>query len=154
MVAMENFSQMVRGIRQAPWRVQRQWIGLMLLGVVIAVLLSVLYLNITVNAAIAGREIQFLNRAIEENMRRNADLSTQLAALTSVEAMRQRAEALGYRPVEPDEITYIVVPGYAGRLPVNLSSKPASRPRNLLRPEYSETLFDWLTRQIAAGVAP
>lgn len=151
---MENFSQMVRRIRQAPWRVQRQWIGLILLALVIMVLLSVLYLNITVNAAIAGREIQFLNRAIEENLRRNADLSTELAALTSVEAMRQRAEALGYRPVEPSEVTYIIVKGYAGKPPINLSSKPALRPSSLLRPEYSETLFDWLTRQIAAGVVP
>ncbi|MCS7011603.1 MAG: hypothetical protein N2049_10395 [Anaerolineales bacterium] len=151
---MQEFSRIVRTIRQAPWRIQRQWVGLLLLILVVVVLLSVIYLNVTVQATVTGREIQFLNHSIEENTRRNADLSTELAALTSVEAMRSRAEALGYQPVELEEVTYLIVPGYHGKPPVNLSV-PSSRPSpSLLRPEYYETLFDWITRQIAVGVRP
>lgn len=151
---MNDITQIVQKARQAPWRVQRQWIGLILLVIVLLAMTAGIYLNVTVRASIAGREIQFLSRQIEENKRTNADLETQLAALTSVENMQARAEALGYEPVSPDEITYITVPGYGGSAIVDLSSEENDTSPSLLQPEYSETLFDWFTRKIAAGVAP
>ncbi len=151
---MDDITQIVQKVRQAPWRVQRQWIGLILLGLVLVAMAAGIYLNVIVRASITGREIQMLTSQIEENKRLNADLVTQLAVLTSTENMRARAEALGFAPVSPDEITYIAVAGYQGKPPVDLSSGKANSQPSLLKPEYSETLFDWFTRTISAGVTP
>ncbi len=56
---MNNVTQIVQKVRQAPWRVQRQWIGLFLLGLVLVAMVAGIYLNVTVRATLAGREIQF-----------------------------------------------------------------------------------------------
>ena len=154
MTKMKNITQIVQKVRQAPWRVQRQWIGLLLLGLVLVTMVAGIYLNVTTRASINGREIQILTAEIDSNKRTNADQETELAALTSTEAMQARAVALGFGPVTPDEITYIAVPGYTGNQTVNLSTQASSPAPSLLQPEYSETLFDWFTRQISAGAQP
>jgi cell division protein FtsL len=154
MTKMNDITQIVQKVRQAPWRVQRQWIGLLLLGLVLVAMAAGIYLNVTVHSSITGREIQLLTGQIEENKRINADLMTQLAALTSTANMQARAEALGFAPVSPDEITYVPVAGYQGKPPVDLSDKRDNSQTSLLQPEYSETIFDWFTRKISAGVVP
>jgi len=151
---MTQLTQMVQKVRQAPWRVQRQWIGLILLVIVLLAMLAGIYLSVTVRAGIVGREIQFLSAQIEQNQQKNADLQTQLAALTAIQNMEARARALGFVPVSPEEITYIVVPGYVEKSLVDLSTVSQDDSVSLLQPEYFETLFDWLTRKIAVGVAP
>jgi cell division protein FtsL len=150
---MNNVTQMVQKVRQAPWREQRQWIGLFLLGLVLVAMVAAVYLNVTVRTAIAGREIQLLHAEIAEHQRTNADLEIQLAGLTSASAMRQRAEALGFEPAQPDEVIYVVVPGYAAPGAVDMSvHEPAGPPVPAILPEYNESLFDWFTRQLASSV--
>jgi cell division protein FtsL len=151
---MTQLTQMVQKVRQAPWRVQRQWIGLILLVIVLLAMLAGIYLSVTVRAGIVGREIQFLSAQIEQNQQKNADLQTQLAALTAIQNMEARARALGFVQVSPEEITYIVVPGYVEKSLVDLSTVSQDDSVSLLQSEYFETLFDWLTRKIAVGVAP
>ncbi len=46
--------------KQAPWRIQRQWIGTFLLAVLGIAMVAALYLDVTAQAAISGREIQDL----------------------------------------------------------------------------------------------
>ena len=150
---MNNVNRIVSKVRQAPWRVQRQWIGLFLLGVVLVTMVSALYLNVTVRIAVAGREIQMLEEDIATGERTNADLETELAGLTSAAAMQNRARALGFSPASPDEITYIYVAGYTPPSPVNLaetSGQVSETP--ILLSGYSETLFDWFTRKLTASI--
>ena len=66
---MNNVTQIVQTVRQANWRVQRQWIGLFLLGLVLIAMVAGIYLNITVRATLAGREIQMLQADIATNTR-------------------------------------------------------------------------------------
>ena len=149
---MNNVTQIVLKVRQAHWRVQRQWIGLFLLGLVLVAMVSGIYLNITVRATLAGREIQMLQSDMTNNRRTNSDLETQLASLSSVESVQQRAEALGFQPADPVDITYVVVPGYSPQTAVNMSSPGKNQPQALfLLPDYSESLFDWLTRKLASS---
>lgn len=156
---MNNVTRIVKKVRQAPWRVQRQWIGLFLLGLVLVAMVAAIYLNITVRTAIAGREIQVLQIKIADNQRSNADLESQLASLTSAGAMQSRAEILGFRPARPEDITYVVVPGYTRRTAVDMSI-PGRTSVNapVLLPDYTESLFDWFTRKLAvsspAGTRP
>lgn len=148
---MSNVTGIVQKVQQAPWRVQRQWIGLFLLGLVITAMLAGLYLSIATRTALAGRELQTLQDEIIENRRINADLETQLANLTSYTAMRERALAMGFRPAQPDEITYVFAPGYQPPAAVNLShSQPPAAATSLL-PAYRQSLLEWFSDQLAAS---
>jgi hypothetical protein len=131
--------------RQAPWRVQRQWAGLFLLGLLAFAMISALYLDVTSSAAIAGREIQRLRVEIATTQRLNADLETQLAVLLSKTVMEQRAYELGFRPAEAGEIHYLVVPGFARPAGVNLvASIPAVEAPTPIPAAYTQSLLDWL----------
>ncbi len=154
-ISMENVSQIVQKVRQAHWRVQRQWIGLFLLGLVAVSMVAGIYLNITVRATLAGREVQLLQPTLSSDLQKNSDLETQLARLTSVEAMEKRAEPLGFQPANPEDITYVVVPGYVPETAVNLSqpapTSQASTEKSVLLPDYTESLFDWIARALASS---
>jgi hypothetical protein len=149
---MSNVTQIVQNVRQAPWRVQRQWIGLFLLALVLMAMVAGLYLNVTVGASLAGRETIALQATITTNQRLNADLETQLAGLTSIGAMQGRAESMGFQPANPDEITYVTVPGFVPQSVVDLARQDApKRIVPLILPEYSESWFDYFLRKQAAS---
>ena len=149
---MNNVTQVVQKVRQAPWRVQHQWVGVFLLGLVLVAMVSGIYLNITVRATLAGREIQMLQSDITNNRRLISDSETQLASLTSSESMQQRAAALGFQPASLDDITYVVVPGYTPQTAIDMSDPGANKQQALvILPEYTESLFDWLTRELASS---
>jgi cell division protein FtsL len=149
---MNNVTQIVQKVHQAPWRVQRQWIGLFLVALVLMAMVAGIYLNITVRATMAGRETQTLRNEITTNQRVNADLETQLAGLISIEAMQQRADTMGFQPTSPDEITYVAVPGYVAQSAVDMSTPGASRPVvPIILPEYTESWFDYFMNQQASS---
>jgi hypothetical protein len=79
-------------------------------------------------------------------------LQTQLASLTSASAMERRALELGFRPVEPDEVEYLVVPGYAEPEPFSLATTPNLQLSALtIAPEYNQSLFDWMDEKISSS---
>ena len=51
-------TQIIHAYKQAPWRVQRQWVGAFLLVVIGMAMIAALYLDVTAHAAVTGREIQ------------------------------------------------------------------------------------------------
>jgi hypothetical protein len=149
---MNNVTEIVQKVRQAPWRVQRQWIGLFLLALVLMAMVAGLYLNVTVGASLAGRETIAMQATITTNQRLNADLETQLAGLTSIEAMQVRAETMGFEPASPDEITYVAVPGFVAQSAVDLSSPAVTAPLvPVILPEYTESWFDYFMNQQTAS---
>ena len=154
---MANVTQIVQQVRQAHWRVQRQWIGLFLLGLVAVSMVAGIYLNITVRATLVGRQIQTLQGKLIDDQRANSDQETTLAELNSVESMEKRAKALGFGPADPGDITYVVVPGYMPQTAVDMSQpgKPSQGPsqKPILLPDYTESLFDWITRTLASSAA-
>src|SRR5512146_3160737 len=97
---------LVHAYRQAPWRLQRQWMGAFLLGVLGIAMISSLYLDVTAQAAFAGRQIQNLSSDIVTTQQGNADLQTKLAVATSNDTMERRAQDLGYEPVDPTQMQY------------------------------------------------
>ena len=147
---IQNVNHLVHAYKVAPWRIQRQWIGTALLVVIAFAMVATLYLDVTSQAAIAGREIQDLtvNIAISEQL--SSDLQTQLASLTSASVMEQRALELGFRPMESGEAEYLVVPGYFEIEPDILSSVPVLQMSALtIPPEYNESLLDWVDERIS-----
>ena len=151
-VNLPNVNHLVHAYRVAPWRVQRQWIGNALLVVVVLAMVAALYLNVTSRTAIAGREIQDLNDSIASSKQVSSDLQTQLAGLTSASSMEKRAREMGFRPVEPAELEYLVVPGYVARVAIDLSSSSPSQLNALtIPPEYNQSLLDWLDERLVSS---
>jgi cell division protein FtsL len=147
-------TQIIHAHRQAPWRLQRQWIGAFLLAVIGAAMIAALYLDVTARAALTGRKIQELQSQIATVQRENADLETQLADLTSTAVMQQRATELGYRPVQPGELDYVAVPGFVKPEPEILLAAEDAAPRvQTLPAEYTQSLLEWFSEQIRFGGA-
>ena len=145
-------TRIIHAYKQAPWRVQRQWIGAFLLTVIGAAMIAALYLQVTARAAVAGREIQEMRAQITTLQRANADLETQLANLTSTAEMQRRALELGYRPVKPGELDYIAVPGYIAPEPAILhAAEDVVSLVRTLPPEYTQSLIEWLDERVKFG---
>jgi cell division protein FtsL len=149
---MSNVTRIVHKVQQAPWRIQRQWLGLFLLGLIVVAMLAGLYLSVTTRTALAGRELQMLQNEITENRRINADLEIQRASLCSSATMRERALAMGFRPARPDEVTYVFVRGYQPPAAVDLSHNRPAAPETLLLPAYRQSLLEWFSEQLAAPI--
>jgi hypothetical protein len=144
--------QLIHAYKQAPWRVQRQWVGAFLLTVIGVAMIAALYLDVTARAAIAGREIQALRFEITAIQRTNADLETQLAKLTSTAEMERRAIELGYRPVQPGELDYVAVPGFAAPEPQILKEAEDVTVQTQALPfEYSQSLLEWFDERVVRG---
>jgi hypothetical protein len=140
--------------QDVPLRFQKQWISSFLVIVVLLSLVAGLYLNVTARAAIAGREIQNLEAEIVINERVNADLQTDIATLLSNNTLEERALAEGFIPFDQTDLEYLVVPGYFPSYDVNMIA-PAANPDVLaMSPEFSESLFSWIARQMETASAP
>ena len=145
-------TQIIHAYRQAPWRVQRQWVGIFLLAVIGAAMVAALYLDVTARTAMTGRKIQELRVEITTIQRENADLETRLADLTSSAAMERRALELGYRPVQPGELDYVAVPGFVPPEPDILRAAPDAGPHAEGLPvEYTQSLLEWFDDRIKFG---
>ena len=140
-------NHLVQAYRQAPWRTQLQWAGLFLLILVLLASVASIYLNVSASAAASGREIQRLGDKSDEIQRSIADLQTQLASLTSAENMQKRAEAMDFKPADPDKTMYVSIPGYTGRETANLAPLPSPNmvtAQPLIRSSYTQSLSDLL----------
>jgi cell division protein FtsB len=147
-------TQIIHAYKQAPWRMQRQWVGAFLLALIGLAMVAALYLDVTARTAVAGREIQELRIEITTLQRANADLETQLANLTSTVVMEQRARELGYRPVKPGELDYLAVPGFVPPEPaILLAAEDVTHPDRILPPEYTQSLIEWFDERIKTGGA-
>jgi hypothetical protein len=145
-----NVHHFIHAYKVAPWRVQRQWIGNVLLAVIAMAMVATIYLDVTAKAAIAGREIQELNSAIQANEQVSADLQTELASLTSSTMMQVRALELGFRPMVPEEAEYVIVPGYFEPKPEILADAQLPQMSTQSIPsEYNQSLLDWIDEKIA-----
>ncbi len=139
----------VHAYKQAPWRIQLQWIGNFLLVILGLALVASLYLDITSQAGIVGRNIQDMTAQLTLIQHTNADLQNKLAETTATYTMEQRALALGYQPVDPSQMQYIIVAGYTAPEPAILAAAPALKPAAPSQPpEYTQSLIEWLDQRL------
>ena len=145
-------TQIIHAYKQAPWRVQRQYVGAFLLAVIGISMVAALYLQVTARAARAGREIQEMRLEITTIQRANADLETQLANLTSTAEMQRRALEMGYRPVKPGELDYVAVPGFVAPEPaILLAAEDVTEYSQALPAEYTQSLIEWFDERLKSG---
>lgn len=143
-------NHILQAYKQAPWRIQIQWIGLFLLALVLIASITGIYLSISAQAAASGRRIQFLERRISNINNEIAELNANLAAAKSVENMKSRAEALGFIPINPHEAVYLEIPGYNPHADLVLAPPRVniiSESPTVLS-AYTLSLWDWLVQNI------
>ncbi len=147
-------ARLVAVARESGLLFRRQWVISFIATVGMLALLAALYLNVTASTSISGRQIQSLEADITTNEQTNADLETQIATLMSNTVLQQRAQAMGFQPIDPTKLEYIVVPGYFPPQPVNMVSSDAPTEMITASPEYTETLIDWISKQIESASIP
>src|SRR5512136_1942763 len=134
--------QISRAFRQAPWRKQTQSVAVLAVILFVMAMLGGLYLAVASRAGNAGRDIQALQVRQEELIRSNDELRAQLAELRSVNRLADRARDMGYDPVPPDEVEYLVVKNYP--------SPVAAAPPLPVQVAPPATLVDWLAETFSA----
>ena len=153
---MERIESLTHAYSQAPWRKQMQYLVPFLLVLVFAALVAGLYLRINAEAATVGSEIQEMQANIAKLQRENAGLQAYLGQLLSADQMQSRASDLGFEPIQMDQATYLLVPGYTGRQPAVLA--PSYQRAVISAPvrpaEFTEPLFPWLRRHIMKILFP
>ncbi|NMC52972.1 MAG: hypothetical protein GYA48_04990 [Chloroflexi bacterium] len=148
--------QLIQAYKQAPWRVQIQRIGVFMVILVVALVIAGLYLFVSAQSAQAAIELRNYKNDIAVSQHNASDLSTQLANITSAEAMQQRASEMGFVPYRSDEASYLTIPGYYGRKPAIAAPAPGRQPlpQPLVKPAYSQSLWDWMTESYQMWTEP
>lgn len=163
---MRKTNRLTHAYSQAPWRKQTYMIGVILLFLVCAAIIAGIYLNVTARAAAMGRQIQEMQVRvygyhyltadagenyipIEELEQNIADLSSQLAYLTSYKMMKERLNKLDLIPIDAFSVVYLQVPGYVERQTTSLAPPPQPVVVNAsgINPEFKESLFEWVIDQ-------
>lgn len=144
---IENISKVYS---QSSWRKQVQYITIFVLVLIAVALIAYIFLSISAHATAVGRDIQDKRERIMELDREIESMEANLAIILSSEQMESRARSLGFKEVEENQVVYIAVPGYVERRPSALAPYTKKQTKAILSVpfEYTETLFDWLKRQI------
>ena len=138
-----------QAFEQAPWRIQLRNVVWILLVVVCFFTVAIFNLNISSRTYAAGVAIQDLESEKNNTLRQIADLRHQLAMIKSSSEMEKRLGELGYERIsDPEELVYLVVPGYLGEQPVyELPSSHKDESLTLIKPAYTQSLWEFFTQQ-------
>ncbi len=98
--------------RRLGWLTEAQAVAGWGVILVLAALLGAIYLNQASRIAAIGRRVQIQQSDLDELKRVNGELEREIAEAQSLERLQQDATRLGFQPAQPDEIEYIVIPGY------------------------------------------
>jgi len=142
-------NHILQAYRQAPWRVQLQWIGLFMLGLILIASIAGVYLSISAQAAAAGRQIQFLEEDVNIINNEISELTADLASARSTTKMLARAKELGFTMMNPAQAIYLEIPGFDPSADLVLAP-PRVNPvsgKPTLRSSYKASLWDWFVRQ-------
>jgi cell division protein FtsB len=141
--------RMMQAYREAPWRIATQRGVLFLIVAIMGASTLWVMVNVSIQAASAGLEIQQLQYVREDLEREIAGLRTEFAKQTSSARMEQRAAELGFEPIKPEEITYMVIPGYTGRESVIKAPPPGENIEPpLIKPIYTQSLWEWMLQGV------
>ncbi len=147
---MKKPKKLLQAYQQAPWRVQLQWLGFFLLGVVLIATVAGMYLNLSGRAAAAGRSIQAQQRQITTLKREINDLSTKLAYISSAGQIKARLKGTDMQVLDPEQALYIEVEGYQSKDTVVLAPpvETGNIPSPVIQPEYTASLWEWFVKNV------
>ena len=144
--------------RLAPWRKQMQRILTILLVTFVLAGVTMVYLNISERMTDVKLHIQTLQEERSDYSRQIADLTTDEGILTAYKTMQSRAERAGFSEIDfddEDQYAFVIVDGYTGtgiNTESPVSDVPLTEVVSLIKPEYTESLQEWLYKRIATGI--
>ena len=143
-------NRLTQAYRQTPWRIQKQWIGFIVLPLALVMAVAWIYLNVSSQAADTGLEIHTLQATASTLDYQISSERSQLAFLTSNEQMKKRAEDMGFVPIESGQGIYMTIPGYQPRQTAVLAPAPGQDQVQppLIRTDYTQSLWDVLFRDV------
>jgi hypothetical protein len=106
---------------------------------ILVALLGTIYLSQASRIAAVGRRVQILQNDVETLKRNNTNLERQIAEAQSLARLREEAIRLGFVEAQPEDIEYIVIPGY----PVMVGD-PLATPTPVVIVEPPKTMSDAL----------
>jgi len=131
------------------WRRQRQAVLLASLGLLLAVIVGALvYLSQAALDATTGRQLEILIAERNELEQLNESLRSEIASLRSVPRLRRRAEEMGFRQANTEDIDYVVVDQYDPRRTAVAPQIYAQQATPAA--DYDETLAGWIQQQLDA----
>lgn len=143
--------RLTQAYRQAPWRTQIQRIAVLMLILIAIGGIAGLYLSVSAQAATAAIQIRQLEATREALKETDSNLEAELALITTSGNMVKRAQDLGYQPLEPQAVQFLVIPEYPGRQPAMIAPPPSvPHPvKPLIRASYTQSLWDWVLENAA-----
>lgn len=142
----------------APWRKQMKRILTILLVTFIIAAVTMVYLSISERMTDIKLRIQMLQEERADYSRQIADLTTDEGILTAFKTMQKRAEDAGFTDIDfydEDQYTYVIVDGYTGtgiNTEVSGSEAPQTEMISLVKPEYTQSLQEWLYDRVMTGI--
>ncbi|MBL8164916.1 MAG: hypothetical protein JNJ61_23235 [Anaerolineae bacterium] len=127
--------------RDTPWRLQRQAIALIALGLFIALVIGALYLAQSASVATLGRQLEELITQRNRLEQTNEQLRSEIAQLRSVPRLLARAQELGFQAADESSIEYLYVNGYN---PNREAVQTVAAAPQQTAPVYDETFIGWL----------
>jgi hypothetical protein len=143
--------QIARAFKQAPWRRQTQSVAVLASILLVMAILGGFYLAVAARAGTAGRDLQELEQQKGNLIRENDELRATLADLLSENQMVARAQKLGYGPVAPDAIDYVMVKDYPTATAVVAQPVTQPQPPASFREWLTKTLGLWLSTTAGGG---
>jgi len=136
--------------QQAPGRILKQRVVIVLAVVVAGLVIAIFYLWYAEQTASNGIAIENLKRRKEDLVNQIANYHSKIASLSSEEAMKKRAEKMGFILVSLENAQYLVLPGYIGRSAPDFSqnNNPVPREQPELEAAYTQSLWDLLWKNI------
>lgn len=144
--------------RIAPWRKQMKRIITILLFTFAAACVTLVYLSISERMTDINMQIQALQEERAEYSRNIADLTTDEGILTSFKTMQERAARAGFTEIDfddEDQYAYVIIDGYTGtgiNTEVQVQETSLTEVVSLIKPEYTQSLQDWLYNRISTGI--
>lgn len=130
-----------QAVPHAPLQSSSQTAAIIGLIVVVAVIISALYLAQATATATTGTSLLQLQRTREALGRAISDMQAQIAQERNLNTLRGRALELGFLPADADDQQYIVIEGYS---PIRATPTPLITPAPTFI--YDET-FEGFVRQ-------
>lgn len=143
--------------RLAPWRKQVKMILTTISVAAGIAAIAMVYLSISADMTDIKLQIQVLQQQRSDITQQIADQTTDEGMLTSYKSMQQRAQQAGFVDIDFDNediYSYVIVDGYTGTgINAIITQKQAEAiTESLVKPEYSQSLQQWLAERIAVGI--
>ncbi len=133
-----------QAFRERPWLRQRRVWGTVVLVVGLVGLVTALDLHLSNRRLLAQRATVNMLAEISRLEVQNAVLRTQIARQASWERVYREARDAGLHEVRPGEVDYVPVPGGLDEESPPSSGSVWSPANPWLRPEYQQSLLEWL----------